>query len=141
MNTQRTQLILLFFNTKFNNSDDQMNIDNIEQLQILQNIKINLTKIIKKRQLIISCKKLCQNQQVLMDVWIFSQSSSSFAFYIEPNCIRNHHNKFEIDRTILTCIKKLFNVKTLCKNVKNQHVSNWTYGLFGNNCRVDMLST
>ena len=44
---------------------------------------------------------------------------------------------FEIDMTILTCIKQLFNVK----NVKNLHVLNWTYRLFGENHRVATLST
>ena len=39
--------------------------------------------------------------------------------------------KFEIDMTILTCFKQLFNVKNVCKNVKNKHILNWTYGLFG----------
>ncbi len=34
-----------------------------------------------------------------MDVWTFwSQLSSSYAFYIVPSCIRNHHTKFEIER-------------------------------------------
>ena len=40
-----------------------------------------------------------------------------------------------------TCIKQLFNVKNVCKNVKNQHVINWTYGLFGKNYRVATLFT
>ena len=26
-----------------------------------------------------------------------------FGFYMVPNCFRNHHAKFEINRTILTC--------------------------------------
>ena len=34
----------IFIKTKFNKSVDQKNIDNIEQMQILQNIKINLPK-------------------------------------------------------------------------------------------------
>ena len=41
-----------FIKKKFNKSDDQTNIDNIEQLQILQNIiKINLIipKLLEKR--------------------------------------------------------------------------------------------
>ena len=38
-----------------------------------------------------------------MDVWTFrSQLSSCYAVYSVPNCIRNHHTKFEIDTTILT---------------------------------------
>ncbi len=48
---------------------------------------------------------------------------------------------FEIDTTILTCIKQLFNEKNVCKNVKNQHVLYWTYGLFGENYRVATPST
>ena len=40
-----------------------------------------------------------------MDVWTFwSELSSCYAFYIVPNCIRNHHAKFEIDRTFQTCL-------------------------------------
>ena len=37
-------------------------------------------------------------------------------------CIRNHHTESEIDSTILTCLKQLFNVKTVCKNVKNKNI-------------------
>ncbi len=48
---------------------------------------------------------------------------------------------FEIDTTILTCIKQLFNVNNVCKNVKNQHILNWTSRLFGENHRVTTLST
>ena len=33
-----------------------------------------------------------------------------------------HEDVFEIDTTILTCIKQLFYVKNVCKNVKNQYV-------------------
>ena len=38
-------------------------------------------------------------------------------------------------------IGQLFHVKNVCKNVKNQHVLNWTYGLLGKNYRVATLST
>ncbi len=31
-------------------------------------------------------------------------------------------------------------MKNVCKNVKNQHVLNWMYGLFGQNDRVATLS-
>ena len=40
MASSRKTRILTFIKTMFKKSDDQMNIDNIEQLQILQNIKI-----------------------------------------------------------------------------------------------------
>ncbi len=39
-----------FIKKKFNKSDDQRNNDNIEQLQILQNIKINLPNYMETRQ-------------------------------------------------------------------------------------------
>ena len=38
-------------------------------------------------------------------------------------------------------IRQLFHVKNVCKNVKIQHVLNWTYGLLGQNFRVATLST
>ena len=28
------------------------------------------------------------------------------AFFLVPNCLRNHHVKFEIERAILTCINQ-----------------------------------
>ncbi len=40
-----------------------------------------------------------------MDVWTFSQLSSCCAFYIVLNCIKNHHTKFKIDKTIIRCNK------------------------------------
>ncbi len=47
-----------------------------------------------------------------MDVWTFwSQLLSCYAFYIVPNCIRNQHTEFEIDKTILTY--KIINLKRL----------------------------
>ena len=85
-----------FIKTKFNKSDDQTNIGkNITEYQN------NLPKLMEKRQLF-HVKKM----YVKMDVWTFcSQLSSYCDFYIVPNCIRNHHTKFEIDRTILTYLK------------------------------------
>ena len=47
-----------FIKTKFNKSDDQTNIDNKEQLQILQNIKIHEEKAI------ISCKNVCKMSKI-----------------------------------------------------------------------------
>ncbi len=45
-----------------------------------------------------------------MDVWtIWSQSSSCYAFYIEPNCFRNLHTKFGNDKTIFQ--PELINLK------------------------------
>ena len=49
--------------------------------------------------------------------------------------------KFEIDRIILTYIKKLFHVKNVCKISKSKQVLNWMYGLFRQNYRVATLST
>ncbi len=45
-----------------------------------------------------------------MDVWTFW--SSCYAFYIVPNCIRNHHTEFESDRTILTYVDVRTDVQT-----------------------------
>ncbi len=42
-----------------------------------------------------------------MDVWTFwSKLLSYYAFYIVPNCIKNHHTDFEIARTIFTYLIK-----------------------------------
>ena len=38
-------------------------------------------------------------------------------------------------------LRYLFHVKDVCKISKNQHVSNWTYGLFDQSYRVAILST
>ncbi len=58
-----------------------------------------------------------------------------------PFLPKNIKNEFEEKQVILTCIKHLFIVKTVYKNVKNKHVLNWTYELFGRNYRVATLST
>ena len=96
-----------------NESDDHTNIDNyivagnIKEYYIISKLiflGIIIPKFTEKRQLFHE-KNVCKNvknQQVSIDVWTFcSQLSSCCSFYIGPNCIRNHHTKFEIDRTII----------------------------------------
>ena len=49
-----------------------------------------------------------------MDAWTFLSQLSSlsyYAFYIVPDCIRNHHTEFEIGKTIIYDIPKLVNQK------------------------------
>ncbi len=46
--------------------------------------------------------KISKINMFKMDAWTFcSHLWSCYGLYIVPNCIRNHHFEFEIDRTLL----------------------------------------
>ncbi len=99
-----------FIKTKLKKSDNQTNIDkyreaaNITEYHISKLIflRVSIPKFKNIRQLfhVINVCKSVKNQHGKMDVWTFwSQLSSCYTLYIVPFCIRNHHTKFEIDRT------------------------------------------
>ena len=43
-------------------------------------------------------------RRVKITAHVFAEARVAIAFKIIPHCYRNHHSKFEIDRTILTCL-------------------------------------
>ena len=122
-----------FIKTKFKKSDYQTNIDkykvaaNITEYHIISKLIFLriIIPIFKKIRQLFHVKNVWKNVKKInmfkMDIWTFwSQLLSCCAFYIVPNCIKNHHTKFEIGRTIL---KKKWCLK-------------WTYWIFGNDYRV-----
>ena len=88
----------------------QTNIDkywlaaNITEYHIISKLiflRIIIPQFIEKRQLF--HVKMSKINKFKMEVWIcWAQLSRWYAFYIVPDCIRNLHTKFEINRTILT---------------------------------------
>ena len=82
-----------FMKTKFKKSDDQTNIDkyrvsaSITEYYIISKLifrRIIIPKFMKERQLF-----HVKNQHLRLGFW--SQLSSCYAFFIVPNCIKNHY--------------------------------------------------
>ena len=84
-----------------------------------------MTKFIK-----IKLKKLKKSDdQTNMDKYRVDANITEYHILSKLNFLRLIIPKFMKKR-------RLFYVKNVCKNIKNQHVLNWTYGLFDQNYRA-----
>ncbi len=54
------------------------------------------------RQMNVNVNKINMFKMNVRTLW--SELQSCYAIYILPNCIRNHHIKFEIYRTVISCL-------------------------------------
>ena len=68
---------------------------------------------------------------------MYDKSEKMKTFLVELTKLFSQDLLLEVETSMTTSEK----AKNVCKNVKNHHVLNWTYGLFGKNYRVATLST